>query len=332
SNDSAAAFPEFEIPAAVSIRAGRIALADTGGHLVRADGVELDTKGSKAAVLSIREVVARHTGALRQSVRLTVSWEDSLLLSGNLLWRRGGDSLSLAARLQKSDLMRGEAELRIHMDSSAPYIRALDLAPDLPAIGALDADFRASLDRAIRLAGTLDATLDGFSDSAAYRLGRQKAAFRIDFKDSAGTWSLASAGSRGEDLDLKGSLFLTAADSLADPAYLARHAGVTAKGHVRGITVAAGGKSMTADLTVRELRASGEAVRAAIVTGDGSRIDADLRREAERPSSVRPAAAKPDAPPSVPDWRGTFSAEFGPGERWVAAFLDTNVAFKKVTL
>src|SRR5690606_8641377 len=64
----------------------------------------------------------------------------------------------------------------------------------------------------------------------------------------------------------------------------------------------------------------------------GSRIDADLRREAESPTSVGPATAKPDAPPSVPDWRGTFSAEFGPGERWVAAFLDTNVAFKKVSL
>lgn len=347
--DSALAFPDFKLPAAVVVRAGRIVVADTGGSLARGDGILLETQGPKAVKLFIRDLEARQAGSLRQSLFLSADWSDSLALAARLVWRRtgdgdsssdrggSGDSLSLAVRLRKIDLMRGEADLRVHAASSSPYIRALGLSPTLPRAEAVNAEFRASLDGAIRLAGGLSATVDGFSDSAAYKLGTQKAALRLDFQDSAGTWSLKSAGSRGEDILLQGRFFVEATDSLADPAYLARHAGVSAQGHVRGITITAGGKTVRADLAVNEIRASGTAIRADIVTGDGSSVRADLRRETGSPKRVtlkKSAAsnAKAAGAPPVPDWSGTFSAEFGPGERWVAAFVDTNVVFRKVRL
>lgn len=333
-------FPEFRIPAAVQVRAGRILVSDTAGRLVRCDGVVLETRGPQEVTLSIREAEARQLGALTQSLAVSAAWDDSTRVLARLAWKCAADTLSVLARLPKANMLRAAAELRAHVAASAPYAKALKLPPTLPRAEGLDAEFRADLEGGIRLDGGFQARVSGFSDSLPLKMGPQKVAVHVGFRDTAGVWSVTSRGDRGEDVDLKGTLFVTRKDSLANPAWLAGHAGITAQGHLRGFTVVAAGKRGTADLEVADLRASGESVKADIATGDGSRILADLRMG----SSARPAAKgagsgalakrKPKGnrqgtQPALPDWNGVFSAQIAPGERWMAAFTDTNVVFRK---
>ncbi len=109
---------------------------------------------------------------------------------------------------------------------------------------------------------------------------------------------------------------------------------------------------MQADLDVAELKASSQAVRADIATGDGSRIRADLRKSATvKPGKVKTgtvASAKANhgkkgamqkakgniqgTQPTLPDWNGDFSAGVVPGERWLVAFTDTNVVFTRALI
>ncbi|HKP98565.1 MAG TPA: hypothetical protein VJ385_22735 [Fibrobacteria bacterium] len=331
-------FPEVRIPAAVLVRAGRILVSDTAGLLVRCDGLVLETQGPQGARLAIREAEARPLGGLRQSLAASAAWDDSTRVLARLAWRRAGDSISLDVRMPKANLLRAAAELRVHLASSRPYAEALKLPP-APRAEGFDAAFRATLGRTLSFEGGLDARVSGFPDSLPLKLGPQKLAVRLAFKDSAGTWSVKSRGDGGEDVDLGGTLYVTKADSLADPAWLARHAGATAKGHLRGFTVVAGGKRGQANLEVAGLRASGEAIQADIATGDGSRIAADLRLAAAAKPATRAAKTiktanrakgrQPASQPGLPDWNGTFSVRIAPGERWMVAFTDTNVVFKK---
>lgn len=336
-------FPSFKLPASVVVRAGRITVFDTAadslGPMVRADGLVLETKGPQAVALAVREALVRQLGSLTQSLSVSADWSDTGKVIARLSWRHAADSVAAQAKLAKANLLRAGLELRLHMASSAPYLKALKMKPGLPRAEGFDADFRASMQKTFRLEGGLSAKISGLPDSAPLKLGAQKMAVKIDFKDSAGTWSLTSRGDRGEDVDLRGSLFATATDSLEVPAWLAAHLGVTAKGHLRGINVDAGGKKMLADLDVADLKASGAAVRADISTGEGSRIRADLRKSESRTAAARAApapgkkrgkAGNPQATPSaLPDWNGEFAADIVPGERWLVAFTDTNVVFTR---
>jgi hypothetical protein len=321
-SDSAVVFPELKLPAAVVVKAGRLALFDTAGLVVQGDGVLLETPSKQAVKLDIRDVETRYLANMRQSLGVYLDWEDTGVVAADLKWRQAKDTLSLLARLSKADLRRGEASLKVAMVSSTPYRKALGLAPDLPRAENLNGDFKVALRNTLELKGALNATLDGFSDSAAYALGAQKASIHIDFKDTSGTWAVRSTGSLGEDVDLKGRLFLTETDSLGSPAYLAQVAGVTAQGHVKGIKVLAGEKLVRATVAVTDFQASAQGVRAHVTTGDRSFLKADLRREARAV----------DTTALVPPWQGAFSAEIKPGERWVNAFTDTNVSFKKFTV
>lgn len=314
-------FPAFRIPATVRVRAGRILVADTAGPLVRCDGLLVETHGAQGAGLSIRELQARPLGTLTQSLTADASWEAADRVSGRIVWRRGGDSIAVAADAPKANLLRAGAALRAHLASSEPYAKALKLAPR-PRADAFDASFRASLDGPPGMEGDLKARVSGLPDSLPIKLGPQNLAIRIAFKEGAGTWSVTSRGQGSENVALAGTLFATARDSLSNPAWLARHLGATAKGHLRGFQVTAGGKQGVADLEVRDLRASADAIRAQIVTGDGSRILADLGRAPGQSNNQA-------TPPALPPWNGTFSAQIAPGERWLVAFTDTNVAFRK---
>ncbi len=307
------AFPAVKIPAVVRVRAGRILVSDSVGALARCDGLELGTQGPQGITLSIRDAEVRQLGSLRQTLAASAVWEGREV-AVRLAWRRGHDSIALDAKLPKANILRASAALRLRVASSVPYASALKLPPGLPRVEGLAADLRASGGKTLLLAGSLRAQASGFSDSLPLKLGTQQLAARIDFKDSAGSWSLGSKGARGEDVSLQGNLFATGRDSLADPLWLIRHLGATAQGHLRGFAVTAGGKSGKADLELKDLRATGAAIRVDVASGDGTSIQADLRK-GKGPK---------------PDWNGTFSARIAPGERWLLAFTDTNVAFRKL--
>jgi hypothetical protein len=345
-------FPDFRLPADIRVRAQRVQVSDSGGPMAEMEGLLLETTGPQSVRLSIREARARQTGTLRQSLAAAAAWDDSLEASVQAVWKREGDSVHVAALLPKANLLRATAELKAWVASSDPYMEAFKLPATLPRLEGLAAGIKASMPGSFRIEADVKARVSRFPDSLPLKLGPQNVAVRMGFADTAGTWSVTSRGAGGEDVDLKGNLYVTGRDSLANPAWLAAHAGATAKGHMRGFAVTAVGKQGTADLQVAELRASGDAIKADITTGDGSRIAADLRKSPTKsPAAKSPgnavapktAAAKGPAQkakaksgktaqaapaPALPDWNGTFSVNLAPGERWLVAFTDTNVVFK----
>jgi hypothetical protein len=350
------AFPDIRIPAAIAIRIGAVLVSDTGGAMARCEGVSLATDGPRGLRLEVREARARQTGALRQALSARASWDDTESVIVRATWRQAGDSLAVSARGPKANLLRAQASLLAHLAASEPYAEAFKLPPGLPRFDGLDADLKASMPGSFRVTADVKARVHGFPDSLPLRIGPQRMAIHFGFRDTAGSWSVESRGEgagSAEDVKLGGGLRVMrggAGDSLADVAWLARHMGVTAGGHVRGFAVTAAGKRGTADLEVFELRASGEAIRARLGTGDGSSITADLgkavanpsrRASAARAKTIAKSGSKTSAgakttvkasakPPggALAEWNGTFAVDLAPGERWLVAFTDTNVAFK----
>lgn len=324
-------FPDFRLPADIKVRAQRVQVSDTGGPMVECEGLVFETTGPQSVRLSIRDARARQTGTLRQSLAAAAAWDDSLEAAVQASWRREGDSVHVSALLPKANLLRATVELKAWLASSDPYMAAFKLPATLPRVEGLAASVKASMPGSFRVEAEVRARVSRFPDSLPLKLGPQNLAIRFGFADTAGAWSITSRGLGGEDVDLRGNLYVTGRDSLANPAWLASHAGTTAKGHLRGFAVTAAGKRGTADLRISELRASGDAIMADITTGDGSRIAADLRKV---PSKGPPkVAAKGQARSAVPsrsalqDWNGNFSVDLAPGERWLVAFTDTNLAF-----
>ena len=350
-------FPDFRLPADIEVRAQRVQVSDTGGLMVECEGVDIETTGPQSVRLSIRDVRARQTG-IAQAI------PGRGARPGTIPWRlrcrrRGGgkgDSVHVSALLPKANLLRATAELKAWLASSDPYMEAFKLPATLPRVEGLAASFKVSMPGSFRVEADIKARVSRFPDSLPLKLGPQNVAIRFGFADTAGTWSITSRGLGGregggsEDVDLQGNLYVTGRDSLANPAWLASHAGTTAKGHLRGFAVTAAGKRGTADLRIAEARASGDAIKADITTGDGSRIAADLRKipaNGQALASVKPGVARVGktrvsspksgkkapapsevkSPSALADWNGTFSVNLAPGERWLVAFTDTNLAF-----
>jgi hypothetical protein len=333
------AFPDLRIPASVVVRAKRIAVLDTGGLMARLDGVQLETQGPQGVKLGIRSAIARQTGMLEQSLAATVAWSDSTQVRAHIAWGYAKDRIVLDAKFPKANLLRASGALQVHLASSQPYAQAFHLAPTALRVDGFDAQVNASMGKTLVMDATIDARVSGFPDSLPLKLGAQKLSVRFAFHDSAGTWSVKSNGEGGEEVDLRGSLFVTATDSLANPVWLAGHLGATAKGRLRGFRVVAGGIRQRADLDVIHLHGSRNNFQAQIATGDGSRISADLRLTESGIAKVA-AGHKPDPMKSrkrpqkavalLPNWNGTFSAHIAPAERWLTAFTDTHVVFQKL--
>lgn len=327
-------FPDFRLPADIEVRAQRVQVSDTGGLMLACEGLEFETKGPQAVRLSIREARSRQTGTLKQSLAAAAAWDDSLEVSVQASWRREGDRVHVSALMPKSNILRAKAEAEAWLASSQPYMEALKLPATLPRVDNLAASLKASMPGSFRVEADVKARVSRFPDSLPLKLGPQKVALSLDFADTAGSWSLTSrgAGSGREDVSVKGNLYVTGRDSLANPAWLAAHAGVTAEGHLRGFEVAAAGKRGEADLEITRLRASSDAIMADITTGDGSRITADLSKPpatAAFKTATKIGTGKTAQAPSgaLPDWNGAFSIRLAPGERWLVAFTDTNLAF-----
>jgi hypothetical protein len=369
-------FAGFRIPGAALVRVGRLVVRDTAADslapLAEAEGVVARTRGERALDLKAAAVKARATGALVHRLRAAADWGGPDSVAVSLFWGRGKDSASCEARLAKANLLRLSARLRLHVASSRPYAQAFGLRTTLPRAEAVALE--AELARGSGLAGRvrLDGRAAGLPQDLPVGLPDQAVSLRLDFDGRAGRWALRTRGG-GTEGDLRGGLAFAGpagGDSLADPAYLARHVRVTLAGRTRGFRAAVGGKSLPADLDVEDAVASPAAVKAVLRTGDGSRVELDLRRAAgigtapdrapdgsagsiDRPGGR--ARAKTGAvplgrlarkagrgsarlgnaqvtPSPLPGWEGEFSLDAAPRETWMLAFTDTNVAFAEARL
>jgi len=332
-------FPEFKIPGNAYLRIKRLVVRDTAADslapLADAEGIKARTRGGYYVSLEIASIKARATAGLVHRMRASADWAGRDSLAASVAWGRGKDSASLDVRLAKSDLTRMTGTLRARVASTRPYSQALGLASTLPRgeAVALDAELGRSQELSARV--KLDLRVAGLPRNLPLSLPDQAISLRFDFGGRSGQWSLRGSGG-GTQTDLQGGLAVAAGakagdspDSLAFPAFLARHAQVTLRGRMRGFRAVVGGKSLPADLDVEDARVSPEAVKAALVTGDGSRLEVDLRRTAgARGKSNAPATGSSRVTvPSLPPWEGTFSLDAAPREAWMLAFTDTNVAF-----
>ncbi len=336
-------FPDFKFPAAAVVRIGRVTVRDTAADslapLLQADGIAADTRGERGVSLLIGAAQARALGPLIQSLKASADWSDTDAVQVRAAWRREGDTAAADLQLAKPNLLRLKGMLRAHVASTSPYARALRLDAGLPRAEAFDLEVHASHARGYRGDVKADFKAAGLPGNLPIRLPDQKLAVRFAFVDSSGTWSLAGKGAGGEEIDLHGSL-KAQGDSLDNPAWLARHAQVTAAGRVRGFQVTAGGKRLPADLQIASLQASPTAVRAEAVTGDGSRLKADVRLDtaAARRATAARSGRKGNQGNSkatvtgLPPWNGSFSLDLAPRETWILAFTDTNVAFTKAAV
>ncbi len=333
-------FPSFKMPAAAYLRIKRLVVRDTAADslapLVDAEGLKARTRGGYDVSLKIASLKARATGGLVHRLQASADWAGRDSLAASVAWERGQDSASLEARLAKADLSRLRGTLRARLASTRPYAQALGLAATWPRGEAVVLDAEMGRSRELTARVKLTARVAGLPRNLPLRLPDQAVSLRFDFGGRAGQWSLRGSGG-GTQTELQGGLAVASAagagDSLVSPAYLARHAQVTLRGGLRGFQAVVGGKNLPADLAVEDARVSPEAVKAALVTGDGSRLEMDLRRaDGVRKQSKRnaPVTGHPSVTvAALPPWEGAFSLEAAPREAWMLAFTDTNVVFEK---
>lgn len=310
------AFPNFKLPASIKIAARRMVIADDSGFLASLSDVKGVTGGSRSMTLEIDRIHARQLDTLALGLRTSLDWApDTAVATITLL--HGPDRINFVGRLPKANIFRGDGDLHVRIASSKAYASLLRSSASLLIVH--DLDFRAKVSmgqfsegHGYRLMSSLHAGISGFDPAAPYRLGPQVLDFKFDFRDSVGAFSFASQGKQGENILLQGNLQATHTDSLGNAAWLARHMEGSLRGHVQDIRIAVGGRLVKTNLRLTAPRLGPTAAIAEIITGEGSRIAAELRKE-------------------TGGWSGKFSAKLMPGERWVRAFTDTNVVFKSLS-
>lgn len=332
------AFPDFDVPASLDLRIGHASASGDSVRLGSLTDVTLVNRGKRSARLEIGRARLPALDTLAPSLALDLDWSGKEEVSGGLVLKLSaaeeGDGARLDLKLKKADLRKGQVELRTRIASIARYASFLGGSPYAAGAGGWEGRVKANLDLSagMRAAVDLNGRFGGLSAKTPFPLGPQRVDIRFDFRDTAGSWSFSSrsdkagrggkaihgggteSGPKGEavDVDLKGRLAVTATDSLQNPAWLARHLAVALSGKAAGIPVKAAGRNLTANLVLEHARLSPGKVAVRAVTGDSSVLEADL--EAGRKG-----------------WNGTFSAVVAPGEAWMLAFVDTNVAFRRFT-
>lgn len=336
-------FPDFRLPLAASVRIGRAVVRDTASDslapLAEAEGLEVKTGGERKVSLKLAALKARATGSLIHRLRAAADWSGKDSVAATAAWGCGKDSATVAADLAKADMLGLAARAHVRIASSRPYARALGLPASLPRAEAVSLDAELGRARDLSAAIKLDLRASGLPRDLPLGLPDQSIAFRCDFAGKAGHWSFRSRGGSTE-ADLGGAISVARADSLADPAFLLRYAQVTLAGRLRGFRATVGGKALPADLDIKEARLAPDAIRAEAATGDGSRLEADLRRSggpARQPDPRRKPGQRrqgnlPVTPGALPPWDGTFSLDLAPREAWMLAFTDTNIAFARARL
>lgn len=302
-------FPDFKLPVSARVHAGAVALSDSAGPRLRITGVTLADAGKRGADLEIKEAGARELGDRTVALNLSVDWSTDSLVA-KLRVASGGDSVAADLRSDKRALDFLSAEIRARVATTRAYTASLRGKP--PAMTGLD--FRARAGRAaqgLSLDFTLQGVLEGLPDSLPLRPGAVRLSARGRFSGAAGTWAVNGTGSKGGDIDLGGNLEVTERDSLANPAWLLRHLAATARGTLRGIPVRVAGREGEATLALERARWAPGAAELSARTGDSTRIEGNFARGKK-------------------GWDGRFSLVLAPGEKWIAAFVDTNVTYARL--
>lgn len=315
-------FKDFDIPASLKVKVGRLSAAGDTSEYATVAGVLLANDGKRALRLRVDSVSAPPLGDAPASLEAALDWRDRRNLKGSLEARLGGpvagDGARLALTADKRDLRRAVIELETRLAAVSRYAFLLGKSPYVAGAGGWHGtltaavDLRDSLRADVALDGRFGGLSGGRSGDLPVVLAPQRLALRFFFRDSAGTWSLKSDGEAGEAVDFRGKLRATAGDSLRDPAWLLRHLEVTLAGKAGGLPVTAAGKTVKASLEVRKARYAPGRLALAAATGDGTDVEADLAQGKR-------------------GWNGTFRAQVAPGEAWLTAFTDTNVAFRRLS-
>lgn len=246
------------------------------------------------------------------------------------------DEIRLRGRARFDDLRRGKLSLQAHIAALSNYAALLGTSAWVAGAGGWDGTAKSDFDLVEGLRATLE--IDGRFGGLTGRelpiqLGAQDIGIRFAFRDTTGTFAVTSAGTAGtggttgtsaapggpaqgatgrEAVDLRGGLRVLGRDSLLNPAWLARHLEVTLSGKVGGIPVEAAGRTVAAEVSIQSARVAPGRAALEARTGDGSTVSADLVEGRK-------------------GWNGKFSLGVAPGEAWLLAFVDTNVAFSRFT-
>jgi hypothetical protein len=361
-------FPDIKLPANIIVKAKRIRVSDSDGVLATGDGLLLESRDPESLRFSFSSINARPMGNMRVALRASLNWQNQTQIMGSVMVQYKSDSLNSQLNLEKKNLLLGKLNMQARLRSSLPYIGPLNLPTAMPIVEFLRGDIGVETQGNFKVTLAAQARLSGFSDSGSLRLNSQQTVLNLGWSDSIGLWSLRSHGITNknsdsaklvadtslEDVQLSGKLFLSEKDSLKSPTYLIRHLGMTAQGYLRGVDVIASGKRLPADLNISESVFSQDIIQAALLTGDGSRINIDLkqpglvgRRDSEKSKSMHNKNAISKVNPTsksnilankkpklkakqmgLAEWQGNFSVDLVQDERWVTAFTDTQLVFK----
>ncbi len=305
-------FPEISPPVDAALRIDRFRVRDSAGTIVSGANLRGEALPTSALV-HINSVRIPALDTIHPRVRVAASWADSHWVNATATvgWRR--DSVILAAHHRKQNLYWARDTLWVAAESSRPYEHALLQDSPVPRIRNLALSVRVNLDSSGYSAQT-DLRADirelyRMQPRMARDLSTQQLSLNIQLEDTAGQWRLRSRGERLEDIQLAGALKLPRADSLPNVPRIVDYLVTTVQGRIRGIPLPVGDEVVTLDARIADARISMDSIDAHVVTGDGTEIAASLASADNQ-------------------WQGAFQVSIEPDERWLRAFVDTNVMFQ----
>ena len=337
------ALPEFKIPVAAEVEVKNLIVSDSLGKLITGSGIEISTVGSREVNMYVQALNARDLKLGEQKlpieIKVDVNWKDVenikshvnvvILDSGKSSNDHGKDGFDLNVISKKTNLLKSAVELKVNAATSKKYFEK----KNSPEIKNLEVELGVAFDSQFKVNINLKAMVMGLSDTGQYQLGTQKLSVKMNYQDSAGIWEILSTGSTGEKLNLQGNVKVTdfALDSLMKPDFLLRKLAVNASGSVDGVRVKVNQKWLAAKMELKDARFSDQKIGVNLVTGDGSSVMANVVHVNSKTKTVSNSIKKINPDP-LQDWRGTFSVEVAPEERFLKAFTDTQVVFQKLSL
>ena len=305
------ALPDFKIPLAVTVKARHVLVEDDSGMWVRVDTLSVRNRGARQAEARARTVRTSWTNKLSFGAWAYTDWSirDSVDVRGGI--RRGTDAVTVKGRHAKRPLWHGRDALEATIAETAPYARALgiDSIPDARNV-------RLKVSTRLSESPQLDLQLSGavapYKLSDDFTLSRQTVDLSLNWKDKRGEMRLKSRGQGGEDMLLNAEARLLPGFDLKDSVPVGKRleqVAVSVRGHARNFRVKVQDTMRTADIVIEKADWNGSRLAVSLLTGDGSRLEAAGRRNAQGP------------------WSASFSLGVKPQERWVRIFTGDNISF-----
>ncbi len=301
-------FPDLKLPVRVALKLRAITVENDSGILASAWDVNVRNPSSQKAEVDIGTVRSPAVRNLRASFSARADWSSRDSVDLALEAKRETDRVTLTTRRLRARLLRGRGALQAQARDSRVYTRALGLEKNKSPF-ALDARLDASVlqDDSLRAQLLFTSRVQGFSDSMPLKLSPQQLDVRFDWRNDRGQWSVKSHGKTGELLTMEGNVRKTDLPEWDSLPPLRRFA-VSARGKAEKFRVHANGKIVPAEARLENADWNGQELSLRLTTGDSSRVRIQARQTGE-------------------NWSGDFALHVSPRERWVTAFVDTNVSF-----